>query len=228
MAEIKTQIESLKNRITQAAQRAGRPTDSVRLLAVSKTQPADRLRQAFHYGLHCFGENYLQEALVKIQALADLPIQWHFIGPIQSNKTKEIAQHFAWVQSVDRLKIARRLATQRPELSPPLNVCIQVNIDQEPTKSGVAPTEVYELAHHINTFERLVLRGMMIIPKKTDDIVMQRASFERAYQLFTRLAADYPTVDTLSMGMSGDLATAIEQGSTMVRIGTALFGSRTP
>jgi len=177
-------------------------------------------------GQRLFGENYLQEALVKIDDLADLNLEWHFIGPIQSNKTKDIASHFDWVQSIDRLKIAQRLSNQRPSELADLNICIQVNIDNETTKSGVAMEDLLAFAEQINKLERLSLRGLMIIPAKTDDPEQQRTSFKKAYQLYTQLTDLYPTVDTLSMGMTADMTMAIAEGSTMVRIGTAVFGQR--
>ena len=226
MTEIESTLIELNNAIKQVEQQREKPAKSVRLLAVSKTQVAESLRSAFNAGQHCFGENYLQEALIKISALADLNIEWHFIGPIQSNKTKDIANHFDWVQSVDRLKIAQRLSNQRPDNLGKLNICIQVNIDGEASKSGVKPDEVLALAEQIKHFDKLTLRGLMIIPAKTNDSQLQRQSFQRAQALFNLLVEHYPSVDTLSMGMSSDMAEAIEQGSTMVRIGTALFGQR--
>ncbi len=226
MTDIKKRLISIKNTIHIAEDAAQKPPHSVSLLAVSKTWPAEELRQANQAGQRFFGENYLQEALKKIHALADLDIEWHFIGPIQSNKTKEIASHFEWVQSLDRAKIAQRLAKQRPENLPDLNVCIQVNIDNESSKSGITPTELSSFANEINQIDRLVLRGLMIIPTKTEDEAQQRLAFKKARELFEQLAKQYPSVDTLSMGMSTDMILAIEEGSTMVRIGTALFGQR--
>lgn len=226
MTDIKKRLQSTLKAIEQAELKAQRPTSSVRLLAVSKTWPADILRQIANAGQQCFGENYLQEALVKIAALANLNLEWHFIGPIQSNKTKDIATHFDWVQSVDRLKIATRLATQRPASLAPLNICIQINIDDETSKSGIAAAELLSFAHEVSQLDRLVLRGLMIIPTKTDIISQQHATFQQAEKLFQQLKNKYPTVDTLSMGMSEDMDMAITQGSTMVRIGTALFGAR--
>jgi pyridoxal phosphate enzyme (YggS family) len=226
MIELKTRLQSLKKTINQAEMQVQRPINSVQLLAVSKTWSADILRQATDAGQSHFGENYLQEALIKIEALKDLDITWHFIGPIQSNKTKDIAQHFSWVQSVDRLKIAQRLNNQRPTSHTPLNICIQVNIDDEKTKSGVNITETATLAKEITQLDRLILRGLMIIPAKTDDIEQQISAFNRAYSLYSSLKRDYPSMDTLSMGMSADMKLAIHHGSTMVRIGTGLFGQR--
>lgn len=227
MSEIKKQRQQLLTQIKTAEQSAKKPANSVTLLAVSKTWPAEILRQAAEAGQTCFGENYLQEALIKINALADLELEWHFIGPLQSNKTKEVAENFDWIHSVDRDKIIQRLAKHRPLHLPPLNVCIQVNIDNETSKSGADVQQILLLAKQISQQERLCLRGLMIIPTPTTDITQQRISFQQAHILFTDLAARYPSVDTLSMGMSGDMALAITEGSTLVRIGTALFGQRT-
>lgn len=228
MTDTKKRLVSIKNTIDLVTQQAHRPCNSVRLLAVSKTWPAEVVRQASQAGQRYFGENYLQEALEKITSLADLDLEWHFIGPIQSNKTKDIATHFDWIQSLDRAKIAQRLSNQRPENLPDLNVCIQVNIDDEASKAGILPTELLCFAKHLTQFDRLILRGIMIIPTKTSQKEQQRASFKKAQSLFQQLAALYPTVDTLSMGMSNDMVLAIDEGSTMVRIGTALFGQRSP
>lgn len=226
MSDIKKQLKHLLTQIKTAENLAKKPVDSVTLLAVSKTWPAEMLRLAAEAGQHCFGENYLQEALIKINALADLDLVWHFIGPIQSNKTKDIAENFDWVHSVDRDKIIQRLANQRPEQLPPLNICIQVNIDNEASKSGANVQQINQLAHHIAQHDRLCLRGLMIIPAPDSNIAQQRRSFQQAYQLFSDLAARYPSVDTLSMGMSADMSLAIAQGSTLVRVGTGLFGKR--
>jgi len=223
MSTIANNIAKVAARIREAAQAAARNPDEVHLLAVSKTQPADAIRQASEAGLHDFGENYLQEALEKQAALSDVPLTWHFIGPIQSNKTKSIAEHFDWVHSVDRLKIAQRLSEQRPETLPPLNICLQVNVSGEASKSGCAPQEVPQLAHAIAALPRLRLRGLMAIPEPTDDPTEQRAAFARLRHLQAELQMD---LDTLSMGMSQDLEAAIAEGATWVRIGTALFGAR--
>ena len=196
---------------------------TVGLLAVSKTQPAAAIREAAAAGIRDFGENYLQEALDKQAELDDLPLTWHFIGPIQSNKTKAIAEHFGWVHSVDRLKIAQRLSDQRPAALPPLNICLQVNVSGEASKSGCAPQEVQQLARAITALPRLRLRGLMCIPAPSEDPAEQRAAFARLRQLRDELALD---LDTLSMGMSQDLEAAIAEGATWVRIGTALFGAR--
>jgi len=223
MSTIANNIAKVAARIREAAQAAARNPDEVHLLAVSKTQPADAIRQASEAGLHDFGENYLQEALEKQAALSDVPLTWHFIGPIQSNKTKSIAEHFDWVHSVDRLKIAQRLSEQRPETLPPLNICLQVNVSGEASKSGCAPQEVPQLAHAIAALPRLRLRGLMAIPEPTDDPTEQRAAFARLRHLQAELQMN---LDTLSMGMSQDLEAAIAEGATWVRIGTAVFGAR--
>lgn len=223
MSTIANNIAKVAARIREAAQAAARNPDEVHLLAVSKTQPAAAIRQACQAGLHDFGENYLQEALEKQADLADLPLTWHFIGPIQSNKTKAIAEHFDWVHSVDRLKIAQRLSDQRPESLPPLNICLQVNVSGEASKSGCEPQDVPQLAHAIAALPRLRLRGLMAIPEPTDDPTEQRAAFARLRHLQAELQMD---LDTLSMGMSQDLEAAIAEGATWVRIGTALFGAR--
>lgn len=220
-------FERVRERIRAAALRAGRPADSVRLLAATKTFGPEVIAAAAALGQREFGENYVQEALAKMQALAALDaLQWHFIGPIQSNKTRAIAAHFAWVQSVDRLAVARRLAEQRPAELPPLQVLLQVNIDAEDSKSGVAPQALAELAQAVAGLPRLCLRGLMAIPRAQDDPVAQRAPFARMRALFEELQRDYPTMDTLSLGMSADFEAAIAEGSTLVRIGTALFGER--
>lgn len=214
--------------IRLAAQNANRKPDSVALLAVSKKQSAEKILAAFHAGQTCFGESYVQEALEKITALSHLPIEWHFIGGIQSNKTKSIANHFHWVQSIDRASIAVALNKHRPYDLPPLNVCIQINIDDEETKSGVIEDELRALADTITQLPRLSLRGLMCIPKKTTCKTHQKNTFLKVANLQEQLiSAGYP-LDTLSMGMSDDYIPAIESGSTMVRIGTAIFGKREP
>jgi pyridoxal phosphate enzyme (YggS family) len=223
MSTIADNISHVGSRIQTATQAAHRPENSVQLLAVSKTKPAEALREAYAAGLRDFGENYLQEALGKQLELADLPLIWHFIGPIQSNKTRAIAEHFDWVHSVDRLKIAQRLSEQRPAELPPLNICIQVNVSGEVSKSGCTPDDLPALAAAISTLPRLKLRGLMAIPEPTDDRAEQDAAFAAVQKLQASL--DLP-LDTLSMGMSHDLESAIAQGATWVRIGTALFGAR--
>lgn len=203
------------------------PKGKVTLLAVSKTKPATDIAALYAQGQRDFGENYLQEALFKQKALAHFDIDWHFIGPIQSNKTKEIARRFAWVHSVDRLKIAKRLNEQRPEFLRPLNVCVQVNIDEEDSKSGFTEAELDQAIEQLKTYDQLHLRGLMIIPKVRKELAMQRAVFKKAAQLKERLnKSHHLEMDTLSMGMSSDLELAIEEGATIVRIGTAIFGER--
>ncbi|MGH8389835.1 MAG: YggS family pyridoxal phosphate-dependent enzyme [Pseudomonas sp.] len=223
MSTIADNISLVSSRIRAATLAANRAEDSVQLLAVSKTKPAQALREAYAAGLRDFGENYLQEALGKQLELADLPLIWHFIGPIQSNKTRAIAEHFDWVHSVDRLKIAQRLSEQRPADLPPLNICIQVNVSGEASKSGCTPADLPALANAIGNLPRLKLRGLMAIPEPTDDRAAQDAAFAAVKSLQASL--NLP-LDTLSMGMSHDLELAIAQGATWVRIGTALFGAR--
>lgn len=223
MSTIAGNIALVEARIRDAALAVQRDVTSVHLLAVSKTKPAAALREAYAAGLRDFGENYLQEARAKQVELADLPLSWHFIGPIQSNKTRDIAEHFAWVHSVDRLKIAQRLSEQRPADLPPLNICIQVNVSGEASKSGCTPHDLPALAAAINALPRLKLRGLMAIPEPTDDRSEQDAAFATVRTLLQSLNMG---LDTLSMGMSHDLESAIAQGATWVRIGTALFGAR--
>ncbi len=223
MSTIAANISTLEQRIRTASLAAQRDPASVGLLAVSKTKPSSALREAYAAGLRDFGENYLQEALGKQAELADLPLCWHFIGPIQSNKTRAIAENFAWVHSVDRLKIAQRLSEQRPEGLEPLNICIQVNVSGEANKSGCTPEDLPALAAAISALPRLKLRGLMAIPEPTEDQAEQAAAFAAVRTLQDQL--DLP-LDTLSMGMSHDLEAAIAQGATWVRIGTALFGAR--
>ncbi|WP_223460570.1 MULTISPECIES: YggS family pyridoxal phosphate-dependent enzyme [unclassified Pseudomonas] len=223
MSTIADNILEVSSRINAATFAANRAENSVQLLAVSKTKPAQDLREAYAAGLRDFGENYLQEALGKQLELADLPLIWHFIGPIQSNKTRAIAEHFDWVHSVDRLKIAQRLSEQRPADLPPLNICIQINVSGEASKSGCTPADLPALANAISDLPRLKLRGLMAIPEPTEDRVAQDAAFAAVQSLQASL--NLP-LDTLSMGMSHDLESAIAQGATWVRIGTALFGAR--
>ncbi|KAA5835663.1 YggS family pyridoxal phosphate-dependent enzyme [Pseudomonas chlororaphis] len=227
MSTIADNIALVSARIRAAAQASQRDESSIHLLAVSKTKPAAALREAYAAGLRDFGENYLQEALGKQAELGDLPLSWHFIGPIQSNKTRAIAENFAWVHSVDRLKIAQRLSEQRPADLPPLNICIQVNVSGEASKSGCTPADLPTLASAISALPRLQLRGLMAIPEPTEDRAAQDAAFAAVRSLNDNLrdSLDLPT-DTLSMGMSHDLEAAIAQGATWVRIGTALFGAR--
>jgi pyridoxal phosphate enzyme (YggS family) len=221
-------LNEVRQRIAQAETAALRDASSVALLAVSKTFPAEDVRAVFEAGQRAFGENYVQEAVAKIAALADLrdQVQWHFIGPLQSNKTKVVAENFDWVHSVDRLKIAERLSEQRPENMAALNVCLQVNVSGEASKSGVAPAEALALARRIAALPRLRLRGLMAIPEAAESLDEQRAPHRRLRELMESLRADGLELDTLSIGMSADLEAAILEGSTMVRIGTAIFGAR--
>ena len=223
MSTIHDNIAKVSTRIREAAQACGRDPQTVRLLAVSKTKPADELRAACACGQRDFGENYLQEALAKQAELVDLELTWHFIGPIQSNKTKPLAEHFAWVHSVDRLKIAERLSAQRPAHLPALNICLQVNVSGEASKSGCTPAELPALAAAVAALPNLRLRGLMAIPEPTADVSAQRAAFASLRQLRDSLPQP---LDTLSMGMSDDLEAAIAEGATWVRVGSALFGAR--
>ena len=219
-----------RERLSNALEKAKRPLDSATLLAVSKTKPASMIRQAWQHGQREFGENYLQEALEKQAELADLDdIVWHFIGPLQSNKTRSAAENFAWIHSVDRLKIATRLSQQRPAQLPPLNICLQVNISREPSKSGIMPDEVMALAKEVASLPNLTLRGLMAIPAPANSLEEQRVPFRALGQLLTDLQAALPNapIDTLSMGMSDDLEAAVLEGATLVRLGTAIFGART-
>jgi len=214
-------------RIEAAARAADRDPREVRLLAVSKTWPAEAVAEAFAAGQRAFGENHEQEAVRKVDALAAMPIEWHFIGPIQSNKTRPIAERFAWVHSLDRARVAERLSAQRPPARGPLDVCVQVNVSHEPSKSGVAPDEAEALARLVGRLPGLRLRGLMCIPAPSADVARQRAQFRVLRELRDRLAADGIALDTLSMGMSDDLEAAIMEGATLVRVGTAVFGART-
>jgi hypothetical protein len=228
---LQANLTSLAERITAAAARAARGRESVMLVAVSKTFPAAAVLALARFGQRHFGESYVQEALPKIAAVRatapDLPLVWHFIGPIQSNKTRQIAEHFDWVQSVDRLKVAQRLSEQRPDGLPPLNVLLQVNISGEASKSGVGPEELPALARAVAALPRLRLRGLMAIPEPGDDPARQRLPLAAMKHLFeAQRAAGFGDWDTLSMGMSADLEAAIGEGATMVRVGTALFGAR--
>jgi len=226
MTAILSNLQATREAIAQAARTAHRNVTDVRLLAVSKTFPAAAVREAYLAGQTAFGENYLQEALDKIDALRDLPLEWHFIGPLQSNKTRAIAENFAWVHSVDRLKIAERLSAQRPPHLPPLNICLQVNVSGEETKSGVAPDEVGQLAQEVARLPRLKLRGLMSIPSPATDETAQRIPFAQMQTLLGQLNSQGMALDTLSMGMSHDYPAAILEGATIVRIGTAIFGKR--
>ncbi len=228
MTMISTNLQTVRNRIDAACLAAGRASGSVQLLAVSKTLGPETVAQAFAAGQTAFGENYIAEAVHKIQALAALPIEWHCIGPIQSNKTRLVAEHFAWAQSVDRFKIAQRLSEQRLTHLPPLNVCLQVNVDAGANKSGVTPDELQTLAHAVAALPNLKLRGLMCIPEPAPDFAAACAVFAKAQALLVALNRSGLSLDTLSMGMSADLEAAIHAGSTLVRVGTAIFGGRAP
>jgi pyridoxal phosphate enzyme (YggS family) len=233
MESIATALQTTRQRIDEATAAAGRERGSAMLLAVSKTQPAAAVRAAFAAGQRAFGENYVQEALAKIEALADIrpQLEWHLIGPLQSNKTRPVAEAFDWVHSVDRLKIAERLAEQRPAWLPPLNLCLQVNVDGEASKSGVAPADLPALARAVAALppERVRLRGLMSIPQPVpaeSGLAAQRAPHRALHELLAALRAQDLALDTLSMGMSADLEAAVAEGATVVRIGTAIFGAR--
>ncbi|WP_321952462.1 YggS family pyridoxal phosphate-dependent enzyme [Paraburkholderia bannensis] len=228
MTDLTHHLEAVLQRIDAAAHNAQRAPESVALLAVSKTFPAEDVRAAHAAGQRAFGENYVQEAVDKIETLADLraDIEWHFIGPLQSNKTRPVAERFDWVHSVDRLKIAQRLSEQRPADMAPLNVCLQVNVSGEDSKSGVAPQEAAQVAHAIAALPNLRLRGLMSIPEPAQTLDAQRAPHRRLRELFEALRADGLALDTLSMGMSADLEAAVLEGATIVRVGTAIFGAR--
>jgi pyridoxal phosphate enzyme (YggS family) len=226
MNAIVSNLQAVRHAIIQAAIDAKRESAGIELLAVSKTFPATAIREAYAAGQRDFGENYLQEALDKIASLEDLKIVWHFIGPIQSNKTRAIAENFAWVHGVDRLKIAERLSEQRPLDLPPLNICLQVNVSGEESKSGFEPGEVVELAQEISKLPRLKLRGLMAIPAPADDEAIQRKPFRLLHELLQKIVKQGIELDTLSMGMSHDFVAAINEGATIIRIGTAIFGKR--
>ncbi|KQQ91869.1 YggS family pyridoxal phosphate-dependent enzyme [Massilia sp. Leaf139] len=230
MSTIAANLQAVEATIAAAAQAANRPVSSVRLLAVSKTFPMEDVLEAMAAGQRAFGENYLQEGVEKIAAVAraqpDTAVEWHFIGPIQSNKTRPIAANFAWVHTVERLKIAQRLSEQRPPEMGPLNICLQVNISGEATKSGATPSELPELARQVAALPNLALRGLMAIPEAQTDPALQRAAFAKLRTLADSLRAAGLPIDTLSMGMSGDMAAAILEGATIVRVGSAIFGAR--
>ena len=223
---VATNLHRVWRRIGEAEQLANRLSGSVSLLAVSKTKPDRYIRAAWEAGQRAFGENYAQEAEEKARRLDDLAIEWHFIGPIQSNKTRGLAETMAWVHSIDRLKIARRLSDQRPQHLPPLNLCLQVKLSDEPSKSGIAPSEIPALAAQITELPNLSLRGLMAIPAATSDYQQQRMAFKQLQTQLFELQKQHPEVDTLSMGMSGDLEAAVVEGSTLVRVGTDIFGAR--
>ena len=220
-------IHQIRQKIVELAAKYQRSADDIQLLAVSKTMPVEAIQAAYEYGQRDFGENYLQEALAKIHTLRHLDISWHFIGAIQSNKTREIANAFDWAHSIDRIKIARRLSEQRnPELAP-LNICLQINISNEKTKAGIQLNELAQVAREIDRLPNLKLRGLMAIPEKTTGLDKQRSIFTKMHQAMTELNHSGLDMDTLSMGMSNDMEAAIAEGATMVRIGTAIFGPRT-
>jgi hypothetical protein len=228
MATIAANIQQVRARIAAACVAAQRPVQSVTLLPVSKTFGADAVREAFIAGERRFGENYVQEAVDKIAALADLRdrIEWHLIGPLQSNKTRVVAEHFDWVHCVDRVKTAQRLSEQRPPHLPPLQLCLQVNISGEASKSGLAPSELRDVAQAVASLPRVRLRGLMAIPEPADELESQRRPHARLRLLLAQLRDEGLALDTLSMGMTGDLEAAVLEGATIVRIGTAIFGSR--
>ena len=225
-ATITHNTTKLHNRVRLAAEKSQRSPQDICIVAASKTRSADTVREAFESGINNFGENYLQEGLGKIHALADLNLIWHFIGPIQSNKTRAIAENFSWIHSVERLKVARRLSDQRPPQLPPLQLCLQVNISGEASKSGASPEELPELVEEIKKLPRVKLRGLMAIPAATSDPQLQQQAFKSVHELLVQLQTNAPEMDTLSMGMSGDLEAAIAQGSNMIRVGTDIFGPR--
>jgi len=226
MNNLNENLDNVRARVWSACEKAGRNPSEIAILAVSKKHPADRIRGLHQLGQASFGENYVQEALGKMARLGDLAIEWHFIGPLQSNKTREVAEHFQWVQSADRQKILRRLSDQRPPGQPPLEVCLQVNIDRESQKAGVMPEQASELARFTEDLQNIRLRGLMAIPRLASADHDPADSYRRMSELFHSLRAGGLELDTLSMGMSGDLEAAIMHGSTMVRIGTDLLGPR--
>ena len=226
MSAIASNLQAVRTRIAVAAKAAGRSPESVALLAVSKTWPLDCILEAADAGQVAFGENYVQEGIDKAQASANRHLTWHFIGPLQSNKTRPVAEHFAWVHSVERLKIAERLSAQRPEHLPSLQVCLQVNVSGEASKSGCAPDEALALCQAVAALPNLRLRGLMAIPEPTEDPQAQRAAFRRLREIYEAVRAAGLPLDTLSMGMSHDLEAAVAEGATIVRVGTAIFGER--
>ena len=226
MNEELQRLQAVRQRIAAACENAGRRPSEVRLLAVSKKQPADLVRRFFALGQTAFGENRAQEALDKQAALEGLEIEWHFIGPVQSNKARDLAERFQWVQSVDREKVLSHLSRHRPAAMPPLNICIQVNIDQEPQKSGLDPEQLPAFAQRVAGAPNIRLRGLMALPRFTENAAETRDSFRRLRILYEELRGQGHELDTLSMGMSGDLELAVEEGSTMVRVGTDLMGPR--
>ncbi|PJG82594.1 YggS family pyridoxal phosphate-dependent enzyme [Caviibacterium pharyngocola] len=228
--DIQQNLNHIQQKIRQSCQAANRPDTAVRLLAVSKTKPVEAILAAYHAGQQAFGENYVQEGVEKIQFFEQqqIGLEWHFIGPLQSNKTRLVAEHFDWMQTLDRAKIADRLNAQRPHYKAPLNVLIQINISDEESKSGIRPDELVALAKHLQNLPHLCLRGLMAIPAPTENIAEQECAFRQMQELFIALQQQFPQspIDTLSMGMSDDMESAVKCGSTMVRIGTAIFGKR--
>ncbi len=226
MSAIASNLQAVKERIAKAAGKAGRSPQEIRLLAVSKTWPVDCVIDASRAGQQRFGENYVQEGVAKVLATSGLNLEWHFIGPLQTNKTGLVAEHFSWVHSIDRLKLAERLSAQRRDALPPLSVCVQVNISGEASKRGCAPSDALELCQAIATMPRLALRGLMAIPEAADDYAAQRVPFRQVRELCEQIRAAGLPLDTLSMGMSHDLEAAVAEGATIVRVGTAIFGER--
>lgn len=222
--EISERLKAVHQRIDFAAQQAGRSPDAVKLVAVSKTKSASMLSRAWLAGQRDFAESYVQEAMHKQKALAHFPVNWHFIGPLQSNKTAYVANAFSWVHSVDRYKIAKRLSEQRDSVLPPLNICLQINLNQERSKKGLLPDQAFDFAQAVNSLPHLKFRGLMVIPERTTDFNKQRSNFKRAKNMLNELSSFH--LDTISMGMSADLEAAVLEGSTIVRVGTAVFGAR--
>lgn len=223
---IEKNLQMLKTLITDCEKKYGRELGSVSLLAASKGQSSDKIKVAYAAGQRQFGENYLQEALKKMSVLAPLPIEWHFIGQVQSNKTKKIAEHFTWVHSVTNEKMAQRLNNQRPPHLPPINICLEINISHEETKSGIKADELLPLANYCLTLPNIKLRGLMAIPAEHKNFIEQRKEFHKLFSIWQTLRDEGVPLDTLSMGMSGDFAAAIAEGSTIIRVGTAIFGER--
>jgi len=226
MSKIRDKLQTIGANINQFADKYGRDSSHIQLLAVSKRHSVDLIREAYQSGQHAFGENYAQEMLDKAEDLADLAIEWHFIGPLQSNKTKRIAETASWVHTIERLKIAKRLNDQRPDKLPPLNICIQINSDEEASKSGIHIEDLSEFATEISNLKNLCLRGLMAIPAPQTDFIKQRQAFSKVTKAYEELKQQGFKLDTLSMGMSNDMEAAIAEGATIVRIGTAIFGKR--